>query len=288
MSVQAGIWNLDGKIVTRNSLTQISKSLSEYSPDGAAFYSDGFIGMLYCPFHTTAESRLEHQPHVSASGKMITWDGRLDNRDELISQLKDSITGEKTDVAIVAAALDRWQTDCFANLIGDWSMAIWNPTDRTLILARDYIGVRQLFYYSSLQQVIWCSLLAPLALCGQRLTICDEYIAGYLCLWPEAHLTPYREIHSVPPGKFVRIHNTTIAVHTYWAFNPRLNIRYKDTQYEEAFHSLFRQAVQRRLRTDSPILAELSGGFDSSSIVCMASHLIRTGSGPDSRLGRRR
>jgi asparagine synthase (glutamine-hydrolysing) len=62
-------------------------------------------------------------------------------------------------------------------------------------------------------------------------------------------------------------------------------IRYQhEPDYEEQLRALFRDAVQCRLRTDSPVIAELSGGLDSSSIVCMASHLIRTGSAPDSRL----
>ncbi len=274
MSVQAGIWNLDGATVSRESLARMSSLLSENGPDGEATYSHGSIGMLYRPFHTTAESRLEHQPHVSANGNVITWDGRLDNRDDLISQLADFLTEEKTDVAIVAAAFDRWDTNCFAKLIGDWSTSVWNPVRRELILARDYIGVKHLFYYSSPEEVRWCTLLAPLALCGRKWTLCEEYVAGYLCLWPEPHLTPYREVHSVPPGKFVRVQTSNISVYTHWTFNPRQVRYHTDAQYEEAFRHLLWQAVQRRLRTDSPLLAELSGGLDSSSIVCVMDDII--------------
>lgn len=275
MSMQAGVWNLDNEPVNRDFLTRISRNLSEYGPDGESIYVDGPVGMLYRPFHTAAESRFEHQPHVSPAGVLITWDGRLDNRKELISQLWEEITTDRTDVAIVGAAFDRWGTDCFARFVGDWALAIWNPLKRELFLARDYIGIRHLFYYPRPKRIMWCNHLAPLALCGDKFTLCDEYIASYLAQWPDAHLTPYREINSVAPGKFVHMRPTNLMTRTYWAFNTRLKTIYKtDMEYEEHYRHLFRQAVHRRLRTDSPVLAELSGGFDSSSIVCMADDIL--------------
>jgi len=92
---------------------------------------------------------------------------------------------------------------------------------------------------------------------------------------PDVHLTPYREIRSVPPGQFVKLRGGKTTIRTYWTFNTKLRIRCKsDVEYEEQYRHLFRQAVRRRLRTDSPILADLSGGLDSSSIVCMADDIL--------------
>src|SRR6266513_2968600 len=270
MSVQAGVWNFDGEPADRNFLARISDEMAEYGPDGEATYFDDPVGMLYRPFHTTPESREERQPHVSSSGKVFTWDGRLDNREELILQLHNDLAAHQTDLALAEAAFERWGTDCFAKLIGDWALAIWDPRNKELFLARDYTGIRHLFYYPKPRSVIWCTNLEPLALCGDQFTLCDEYFAGYLALSPEAHLTPYREIHSVPPGKFVSIRNGRGSVQSYWALNPRFKTRYKtDREYEEHFKHLFRGAVRQRLRTDSPILADLSGGLNSSAIICM-------------------
>jgi len=79
----------------------------------------------------------------------------------------------------------------------------------------------------------------------------------------------------VPPGQFVRIRNGRAVTERFWRFSPASRIRYKtDAEYEEHFRFVFRQSVQRRLRSDSPILGELSGGLDSSSIVCMADDIL--------------
>ena len=107
MSVQAGIWNFDGRPVDRKLLADFSESLKQQGPDGESSYVDGSIALLYRPFHTTAESRREKQPYVSHRGFILTWDGRLDNRDELIAELRSDLEAEPTDVAIVAAAFDR-------------------------------------------------------------------------------------------------------------------------------------------------------------------------------------
>lgn len=274
MTVQAGVWNFDGQPVDQQLLMRMSEELADYGRDGVSTFIDGQLGMLYQPFHTTQESRLERQPYKSVSGRVITWDGRLDNRDDLISQLSTDLADDRTDLAIVVAAFEKWGAACFAKLTGDWALALWDPSKQELILARDYVGARQMFYYPTSKSVTWCNSLGPLALSGVELSVCDEYVAGYLAFWPEAHLTPYREIHSVPPGMFVRVRRGSLSFHPYWTFDPNHSVRYKtDAEYEEQFRHLFREAVRCRLRSDSPVLAELSGGLDSSAIVCMADDL---------------
>lgn len=279
MSVQFGRWNFDGKPVEHDYLEKVQTLLLPYGPDDRGFYSNGAASMIYCAFHTTRESRRETQPHATASGTILTWDGRLDNRAELIRQLEDTVTSESTDVSIVAAAHERWGGGCFAKLIGDWALAIWDPRVRALTLAKDPIGIRHLYYSCDDHQATWCSILDPLVLfAGKTFLLCEEYIAGWFSYFPAAHLTPYVGIHSVPASSQVVLQPGKHTVTKYWDFDPDKRIHYPtDGEYEEHFRAAFGEAVGRRLRSDSPILAELSGGMDSSSIVCMADQLIAGG-----------
>jgi asparagine synthase (glutamine-hydrolysing) len=286
MSVQFGRWNFDGKPVDRDYLAKAKASIAPNGPDDAGSYSKNHVSILYHPFHTTKESRRETQPHVTASGAILTWDGRLDNRADLIHQLRDFVTAASTDVEIIAVAYECWNTDCFAMLIGDWALSLWDPQSRSLILAKDPIGTRHLYYSFDSQQVTWSTILDPLVLfTGKTFSLCEEYIAGWFSFFPAAHLTPYVGIHAVPPSSSVLFRPGRHTIRKYWDFDPRKRIRYRtDAEYEEHFRTVFAEAVQRRLRSDSPILAELSGGMDSSSIVCMADTIIARGAAETPRL----
>src|ERR1700733_2642971 len=279
MSVQFGRWNLDGRPVDSRYLERVATSIAPYGPDGGSSYNDKNISILYRGFHTTKESRLEAQPHVSASGDVITWDGRLDNRADLIAEMRDSMTGNSADVAIVGAAYEKWGTICFGKLIGDWALSIWDSHDHSLLLAKDPVGTRHLYYTFDREQITWSTVLDPLVrFAGKTFELNEEYIAGWLSMFPATHLTPWSGVHSVPPSSFVCLSRGKQAASKYWDFAPNSKIRYRtDAEYEEHFRTVFATAVQRRLRSDRPILAELSGGRDSSSIVCMAHRIIARG-----------
>ena len=275
MSVQAGFLNFDARPADTGALLELSVAAAPFGPDGDTSRSLGALAMLYRPFYTTSESHTELQPLVFGGGCAITWDGRLDNRDEILPRIAESADQSLSDLEIVAQAFEAWDTECFGRLVGEWAAAIWRPRDRELILARDYIGVRQLFYRLQPHRITWCTLLAPLVECGGPSTISEEYVAGYLARKPDAELTPFREIRSVPPGCLLRIKDGSVCKRAFWRFNPDLRTRYRtDAEYEEQYRHLFRQAVRRRLRSDRPILAALSGGLDSSSILCMADDIL--------------
>src|SRR5947199_8766203 len=127
MSIQFGRWNYDGQPCAAEYVEKVRTTLAPYGPDTDEVYAKDGVQVLYRAFHTTKESRRETQPHISSSGAVITWDGRMDNRAELISELRNSLAINSTDVAIVSAAYEKWGANCFAKLIGDWALSICNP-----------------------------------------------------------------------------------------------------------------------------------------------------------------
>jgi len=276
MSVQLGKCNFDGRPVDPHDLDEVRPLLAPYGPDAEGYLCKDNYGILYRAFHTTKESRRENQPHVSKSGATIAWDGRLDNREELIGKLAELLP-DSTDLEIIAIGYERWGTDVFRELIGDWALSVWNPKDRSLVLAKDIVGTRHLYYSVNKDQVTWCTILDPLVLFARHsFRLEEEYIAGWLSFFPAPHLTPYVGIHAVPPSSFVRLSRGNQRISKYWGFEPAKKVHYRtDREYEEHFRVVFSQSVRRRLRSDLPVLAELSGGMDSSSIVCMADEVLR-------------
>jgi len=286
MSVQFGIWNCDGRPVDPAVIAKARLMLTPYGPDDSGLYCENYLGILYCAFHTTEESSRQTQPLALPSGALLVWDGRLDNRTELVGDLNGTLTPFSADVSIVAAAYERWGPRAFARLVGDWALSLWNPNDRSLTLVKDPVGTRHLYYSFGKDQVCWSTILDPLVLLADRSFRLDpEYLAGWFSLFPATHCTPYLGVHAVPPSSSVVVRGGKHAVTKYWDFDPHKEIRYaSDGQYEEQFRTVFAEAVRRRLRSHTPILAELSGGTDSSSIVCMADLEIAQGASCTPRL----
>lgn len=100
MSVQAGSWKFKGASGSRATVARISSLLAEYGPDGEEIHVDESVAMVFRPFHTTAESRFDHQPYRLNEHVVITWDGRLDNRTELAELLEIDPFHKRSDVAL--------------------------------------------------------------------------------------------------------------------------------------------------------------------------------------------
>jgi asparagine synthase (glutamine-hydrolysing) len=276
MSVQFGNWNFRSCSNNALALGLLAEHLAPYAPDGEGRFHDENVDILFYCTHKT-EDRYEKQPYQVGANQILTWDGRLDNRADLLRELVGMVTTSDSDVAIVAAAYVRWGLDCLPKLVGDWALSIWDSAKQQLVLAKDFLGTRSLFYSVDRTRVQWCTILDPLVLfAGRRFRLNREYLAGWFGLFPASHLTPYVGVHSVPPASYMVIRRDSVKVKEFWHFNAGKTLIYRDdAEYEERFVGLFAQAVERRLRSAFPVLAELSGGMDSSSIVCMADRILR-------------
>jgi len=210
--------------------------------------------------------------------EVLHWDGRLHNREDLLRRLRDWLRGDTTDAAIARAIYERWGISGLVHLIGDWSVVIRDRVKRTTVLASDFAGVRPLYYHVQPGGVLWSSCLESLVDATKISDLDEQYLAGFLMFGGRPNRTPYKGIYSVPPGHAVSVSSDETNIQRFWELPVGDVIRYRnERRYEEQLRMLFREAVAVRLQTESPVLAELSGGLDSSSVVCMANDLIRSG-----------
>src|SRR5215211_2809224 len=166
MSAIGGIINFGGGPTDDEVLTQLAQALETYGPDGGSIARLDSAGIVYRAFHTNLESRSERQPLVQ-HGCTLAWDGRLDNREELIRLLRDELREDRSDSALVIAAYKKWGTGFLEHIIGDFALSLWNWSSQTLFLARDPVGARLLFYQVDGERFLWSSRLeALLALPG--------------------------------------------------------------------------------------------------------------------------
>ena len=213
---------------------------------------------------------------TSSRAGICTWDGRLDNREDLLIQLGADAPEGDSDSAIALRLYEAHGPDGLRGLIGDWSLAIADAARRIVLLASDYAGIRPLYYCRNAECVMWSSSLSHLVRWSGRDELDEEYAASFLTQGSAAHLTPYRGIHPVPPGRSVRISQDGVATRAFWDLPVGRETRFKNpASYEEQLRDLFHRAVAVRLPLNAPVCAELSGGLDSSSIVCMADSLAK-------------
>src|ERR1044071_3930848 len=201
MSALGGIFNFGHHPapVDQSMLTALGKALEARGPDGGGEAVSARVGMTYRAFHTTNESQFESQPLTSIEGHMLTWDGRLDNRDDLISEL---FSGPRanivTDVEIVLAAYRQWGQSCFARLVGDFCLALWDPHQRLLLLVRDVVGTRPINYYLHRGGIVWSTESIPLLdVANIPREVEEEYVAGFLIRYPKPGITPFKNVLAV-------------------------------------------------------------------------------------------
>src|SRR5262245_14095394 len=112
--------------------------------------------------------------------EVLHWDGRLDNREDLLLQLRDSLGADTSNEAIIRAAYERWGTSGLVHLIGDWSVVIRDRVNRTTVLASDFAGVRPLYYHVESKGVQWSSRLLSLVDATGISDLDEQYVAGFL------------------------------------------------------------------------------------------------------------
>ena len=251
-----------------NWIARIASLFLKDAPKPPCTFVSGAVSALYREFEPTKVEASSAMPE----GSIIFWDGRLDNACELLSELGLNEKANIRDVDVAALGFRRWGTDAFRKMLGDWSFVVWEPLEQSLTLAKDPIGTRPLFYQFTANRLRWGTALEWLVEAADSPTeINFEYLAGWLSLFPAAEMTPYESIEAVPASTFVRFTPGKKQVQKYWEFAPGKQIQYRsDAEYDEHFRDLLAQSIRRRLRANGPMLAELSGGMDSSSIVCLA------------------
>ena len=221
-----------------------------------------------------ADARQRHALYVAV-------DGRIDNSDELKRSL--DLDDDVSDSCLIATCYRRWGTDGFSRLIGDWATAIYDASSDEVLLSRDYPGTRTLYYYLDHDRLVWSTDLLDIINALGTVRVDADYLVDYLIVRYTSQLTPYKNVWQFPGGSGVCIRD--FKARRFGGIDLHTRTRQLPTgaaDLSAEFGSLLRQAVDDRLRAPIRYGAELSGGMDSSSVVCVADRTWQsTGRDPD-------
>ena len=227
----------------------MTQLMEHRGPDGARHWVQGPIAMGHRALNTTPESSLERQPLLDeAAGLGLTFDGRIDNRDELKSVLAADRTNGRveTDAELVLAAYRKWGEECPEHLLGDFAFAIWDEPRKRLFCARDHLGVRP-FFYAAVGDTFVCAseiralFAVPSLKMEPNLAIITMRLLGRSVEFDE---TLYKGVSRLPMAHRLTITREAIRTRRYWDIDPAHEIRYRnDEEYGEHFRELFFDAV---------------------------------------------
>jgi asparagine synthase (glutamine-hydrolysing) len=279
MSGITGIYCLDGRHVSRPEVERMGETLTHRGPDGADAWSDGPAGLGCRMLWTTPESLHEKLPLVGGGGDLvITADARIDNRDELIAALGlRQPASEISDSELILRAYERWGEECPTKLIGDFVFAIWDKRRRVMFCARDHLGVKPFFYHASRSLFAFASEIKALfALPGVPRRLNETRMAEFVAMiGDDKAITFYEDILRLPPAHCLAVSEGKTRLWQYWSLDRTRELKMRsDAEYAEAYRAVFTEAVRCRLRSAHPVGALLSGGLDTSSIVCVSRELL--------------
>jgi asparagine synthase (glutamine-hydrolysing) len=269
-------------------LQRMTDVLAHRGPDdeGRWFDAEQGIALGHRRLSIVDLSPQGHQPMVSVSGRwVLAFNGEIYNYRDLRAELESSGRAPAwrghSDTEVLLAGIEAWGVEAtLQRTVGMFAIAAWDRADRRLLLARDRIGEKPLYYGRSGSRWMFASeLKAVRALCSGRLEIDREALATYTQGgYVPAPMSIYRGFAKLPAGHFVWLgqDGATTVPQPYWSLDTeaqraatgaRADIA--DANATDAVHERLKTAVGLQMVADVPLGAFLSGGIDSSLVVSL-------------------
>ncbi|AYD02442.1 asparagine synthase (glutamine-hydrolyzing) [Neorhizobium sp. NCHU2750] len=265
-------------------LSAMGHAIAHRGPDGSGIWTSAGIGLSHVRLSIVGLSD-GTQPMTSADGRYtIAFNGEIFNYVELRDALKSRgaifRTGSDTEVLLQLYALEG--EACLARLNGDFAFAIWDATEHRLVLARDRMGVRPLFYTEHQGTLYFASeVKALLTVPGIEAEIDPIALDQIFTLWaPIAPRTAFRNIFELEPGQILVRENGENRLSAYWTLDfpdAGEHDETSETDRAEELLALLTDAIRLRMRADVPVGSYLSGGLDSSLISALAAPMAPNG-----------
>ncbi|MGB5809830.1 MAG: asparagine synthase (glutamine-hydrolyzing) [Polyangiales bacterium] len=275
-----GVWRLDGRSVDPEAATRMRDTLEHRGPDDAGLWHDGPIALGHRRLSILDLSDAGRMPMGSRDGRtQAVFNGEIYNFKTLRAELesKGHEFHSRGDSEVVLRAYEQWGADCFDRFQGMFAVGIWDGGAQRLVLARDPVGQKPLYYaHRPGTWALFASTLSPLIrFAGGTLEVDREVVKDYVRFgYPPGERAMLRDVHEVPPGGIVTVKaRDEPTVRRYFDLVAHAERTHIDSGTEqehlERFRVAMRSAVHSRLVSDVPLGAFLSGGVDSSLVVAL-------------------
>ena len=262
------------------SLEDVSRSLAHRGPDAEGRWTDGECTMLHRRLKIIDLSEAAAQPMTNDDGSVVVaFNGEIYNHHALRSELegRGQVFRSRSDTEAIVRGYEAWGDSVVERLDGMFAFALWDRRRHRLLVARDRTGKKPLFYSHVTGAFRCASTIEGLRASGVRTGVDVEQLPTYLAygfVAPPATL--HRNAYQLPPAcRLIVERNRAPQVERYWT------VQFGERQTADSFRqasarvrALVTEAVQRRLESDVPLGAFLSGGIDSTIVVGLMSRAL--------------
>lgn len=284
MSAIFGILNLDKTPVISSHMQKMQTVINHYGRDARDILIDKNIGLGCLLNRFSGNTSMDEPIYTDVSGNYtIIGDAEIYNREELIGFYQLSDNNQISTQALVLAAYKKWGIIFPKYINGDFVFVIWDKKKNQLLIARDHLGIRPIFYfYNNSTFAFATDFRALLSLPFVSKDLDEKYLFVNLqkiCHF-DPELTYFANIKELPQSNILQVDDKGLKKNKYWTPGKNGKIRFKTEQeYKDALFSLVSNAVSIRIKnTDRNIASELSGGLDSSVITILANkELLKKG-----------
>jgi len=274
-----GRFNFDGRPVRADEIAAMRDVLYHRGPDDAGLYVRGSVGLGHRRLSIIDLSG-GHQPLANEDGSItVVYNGEIYNfkelRDELLA--RGHFFKTRSDTEVIVHMYEEAGAECVQRFRGMFAFALWDAKRQCLLLARDRLGVKPLYYAATSDTLLFASeIKAILHATGGSAGPDPIGLRRYLVYRHSyGQGTLFKDVRQLPPGHVLIANSQRIQVRRYWDVPDRADPRCEG-RTEHEFLPLLEEAVELRMISDVPIGAFLSGGIDSSLVTAlMARHTDR-------------
>jgi asparagine synthase (glutamine-hydrolysing) len=268
-----GIYNFTGQSIDKNKLVEITDIISHRGPDDSGYFIDEEIGFGHRRLSIIDLSQSGHQPFLSRDGRFsMVFNGEIYNYKELIPLItsRGVKIESNSDTEVLMYLLILYGMDVLEFVNGMFAFALWDSVKRDLILCRDRLGVKPLYFSKHNSNLVFSSEVKSLIKFGIPAKINESAFEEFFTFrFVAGSNTLFDNIHKVLPGEFIHVTQTGLEKKRWWNLKTKVNTidSEKISQPLNWFEETFESSLKYRMVSDAPVGMLLSGGLDSSSVA---------------------
>lgn len=268
----AGIIYFKGRSADPAAIEAMTAAISHRGPDAGATWVEGALAFGHRRLSIIDLSSAANQPFHDVTGRyVIVFNGEIYNYQEVKARIPDYPFQTTSDTEVLVAAYAKWGPECLAQLRGMFAFALWDRTERSLFIARDRMGVKPLYYYQDDTKLLFASEIRAILAAGEIKKEINEEALVDLFSYQSVGGTNsiIKGIRQLEAGCWMKLTGNKTVHERYWdVTHPRVDFDFGDVAaVRSRIRDLMLQSVTRRLVSDVPVGAFLSGGIDSSAVV---------------------